>query len=444
MSEQFATPGLLRDQLAASRAYLRETLWAAGPKALNGVAVLAVNLYVMRHISLAEYGVFSVCAATLILFDALLGSAFDIAVLQEASLADINRSSLVPVETAGIHLKLLLGICVITLTAVAGPRAGLGLFGNSEVHGALVMLAIAVTALMYFRSLQVHHQSRLRFKSFGGLELVYTCTRVGLVLLVSSLGLATSVTLMACYAAAPLLPCLLQPKLALAGFAGFPLAQRASMRTLLRFTGVSFLTIGVGAIGGRMDLFLVGAGSNAVQAGLFSAALTIAMIPEMIGSYLAPVLSTRIMRWSDQGRLFGSYFRVQTILWAVGLLMVILGVLLVDNLAGSIFPARFAAAAGLMKILLPGAAGGFILFPATVSLLLFFSPRTLLFFDACTLPVLAVAYYYVAASHGAVGVAWLSSGARVAKLLFIQVAAFRIARRMDRDSALVASSAGAP
>jgi O-antigen/teichoic acid export membrane protein len=295
------------------------------------------------------------------------------------------------------------------------------------------MLALGGSALLLLRSVQVYFQSQLRFACYGATDVLHTLTRVSLVLVALRATLATPTALLGCYALAPLL--------IVAAFsrvlwlrADYHASPAKSRRHLLRFAGTAFVTIALSAVIGRLDLFMTQVAGNSVEAGLFGAAMVIALIPEMIGSYLTPVFSPRIIRWRQQGTLYSFYRSFQILLWIACAVGLAAALLFSGKIIPLVFPARFAGSSQIVQVLLPGAFAGLVTFPLTLSLLTFFAPRTFIVFDSISLPFLAGGYYLLAQSHGALGVAFLSSISRVVKMLYLQVVAIRVARRIGRQS----------
>src|SRR5690349_17772171 len=104
-----STPSLLRRF---------DSLLAVIAKILGGGSALLINLFAVRHLVPAVYGVFAFCIANLQLFDALLGAALDMSVLK---LAPLHRRKgflgITPPERASVLVKV--GIAAVIVVFLA-------------------------------------------------------------------------------------------------------------------------------------------------------------------------------------------------------------------------------------------------------------------------------------------------------------------------------------
>ncbi|MFQ5973230.1 MAG: lipopolysaccharide biosynthesis protein [Alphaproteobacteria bacterium] len=162
--------------------------------------------------------------------------------------------------------------------------------------------------------------------------------------------------------------------------------------------------------------------------GLYAGAQVYTMVPDLLGSYLAVVLSPRIMPLYRAGRFFSFYWRTQ--LAVAGVAIGLYGLFLASSglLQDTLFPASFDASHPVILVLMPGALAGMISFPLTLSFVMFLRPRFLLWLDLATLPLLVALYVYAIDGYGVVGAAWVTTGMRLAKTVIVQIVAWRWAR----------------
>jgi O-antigen/teichoic acid export membrane protein len=408
----------------------QDFFFVAIPKLINGVTTLAISVWAVRFLDPASYGVLSFCTSCLLLFDGLLGSALDLGLTKWVTGSSEPRTShLSAVEKAAICMKALLGAILVLLAALGGEAAGHRLFHQSGGRTTLMILTAAGSALLLLRSLQVYCQLRIWFALFGATDLLYSVLRIMLVGAVLLLGAAAPATILACYAAAPLLV-----------VAAFSVglwrrwAWRVSPQRLAHWREVAWasapalLSFGVTSLAARMDLFFLALRSDPVQLGFYGAALTVATIPEVFGTYLAPVFLPRILPACREGVFFQLFRRFHRIACICNGVALVAGWLLLQPVLSFVFPVRYAPSLGIIRILLPGTLAAASVFPLTLNFLLLKRPRFFLLLDTTLAPVAAVAYIFVTPVAGAAGAAWITSVFRVVKSIIAQAKAFHVAR----------------
>jgi O-antigen/teichoic acid export membrane protein len=206
---------------------------------------------------------------------------------------------------------------------------------------------------------------------------------------------------------------------------------------LVRYVKWFLLTFSLAAFVARLDIFLVSTWSSIRETGIYSAGQTFALVPQLVGTYLAIVLSPRVMPYWQHGQLGGFFRRMQVILFAGAGLIYVFAVIALPRLGPLLLPARFAAAQPVILVLLPGALAGLITFPLTITVVMFLRPRFLLVMDCVALPVVLLLYRWSIPAYGAVGAAWVTSGACVIKAAIAQFVAWSSVRPAKQPQAAV-------
>jgi hypothetical protein len=98
-------------------------------------------------------------------------------------------------------------------------------------------------------------------------------------------------------------------------------------------------------------------------------------------------------------------------------------------MTGILLPGDYGGTARVVPVLLIAGAAGFVTFHLVLHTLLLLSPRTYLFMDLLTLPILVPMYVVAARRSGAIGVAWVTAVATVIKACIAQIAAAEATRR---------------
>ncbi len=392
-------------------------------KVVGGVSLLALNVWVARRLGPAAYGSFALASAAALLVDGVLGSAVDAAVIR------LTPATPAPAVTAaewlGVIVKagagaILSVTAVVVVSSVAGLEAA-WLAGLAMVTG---------TGLLALRSVLVYLQLRESFGRYAAVDLTHTAVRwIGMLAAVTAAASASPITAIAAFAVAAwgvggitLMALLVRH----ARSASHPAGSIAEM---WRATVTALATTGVGAIVARLDLFVIGAVASASEAGIFGAAATLALAPTVLGAYLAPVFSARILPYCREQRMRPLLRDVQRGLVALAVAGVALGVIAGPYLIERLLPADYGNASAVLQVLVIAGAAGFVTFPLVLHTLLFLSPRTYLLMDLASIPLLVPAYVVAARESGAIGVAWVTALSSVAKAAIAQLSATAAVRR---------------
>jgi O-antigen/teichoic acid export membrane protein len=413
----------------------------AAPKIAGGGLQVLFNLVLIRYLTPDQFGMVSLCVLGIVACDAVLGSALDMAVLRLAPLHEQRGERLqsLRVQNAALALKPL-GVGLLAVPVFfAGGALSRALFHHEEGRGLLLLSLAGLLGLLLLRSLQLHYQVSNRFIAYGITDLAQNGIKFGGITLLLALALANPTWLVLSYALGPL-------SVALAGLALTrnlvrTTFDRSALRELGKVLRWYVAATVMGSITSRMDVFMVSAFSTVAEAGVFSLALAIAIVPQLIGTYMAVVYGPRIMPLLEEGRLGDTYRRFQLKLLPVciaGYFGLALGIQLFGNL---LLPASFARAAGVMLVLFPASLCSLLNFPWTISLLLFLRPKFLLALELVSFVVVIPVYAYSAGRWGAMGGAAVTVTVAGIKTILMQVVAWQVARMpatMPAEPSLVA------
>jgi O-antigen/teichoic acid export membrane protein len=400
-------------------------------KLLNGAASFLIRVYIVRFLDPAAYGVMSFGLNCLMLFDALAGSALDLATMALLTGGKpCEGAEIRPVEKASIRLKLAAGAALVVLMGFSGEWLGYRFLHAPGGRGFFLVLTLGGTCILLVRSAQLYFQARMRFLFFGAIDIIHSALRVLLVGFVLYLGAASAISILGCYAVAAATVaaiCFVYGSAA----AGWRKVRPgwSDGRALLRSSGPILASVGVSSIVSRLDVFLLALRSNPVQLGLYSAALTIATIPEILGAYLSPVFLPRILPACKAGTFRGLFRRFHLATYAV------LGALLVlafgagKQLLSLLLPVTYQPSIMMVLILIPGTLAVASFFPLTLNFLLMLRPRIFLIVDSVAAPIVAAAYFFLVPAHGALAAAWITCVHRLVKAAIVQSRAYALARR---------------
>jgi O-antigen/teichoic acid export membrane protein len=292
-----------------------------------------------------------------------------------------------------------------------------------------------VTVLV-LRSVQAYFQVSSRFRAYGLLDIGHNALRYGGVACLLFLHVATPMRVLAFYAAAPALISLLLLATLARPMGAVPFSRRA-FQEVLTLIKAYLPTAAVGSIATRADLFCVSTLGGVADAGIFAAAQTLVLAPQVIGMYMGVVFAPQIMPLYESGKLGPVYYRFQK--YAVGAccLIFLLALATLTKFTAAFLPPSFGSSAPVAMILLPAGLAVIVNFPWTISLLLFTRPLFLLKFDLVALPFLMVLYWFAIRRSGPSGAAAVTAGYALIKTVVIQKLARDIlAEKRTEPSAL--------
>jgi O-antigen/teichoic acid export membrane protein len=419
--------------LTSLRSLFSDTVYVVAAKVFGGASVLLLNLYLIRVLEPRDYGTYVFCTAALLLLDGIICTSIDLAVLRVVSSEQsAGTSEFASEELAGLAIK---GLAVATLLLPVlffGGRLGQIAFHR---HGAASLLGVTVLSggmQMVFRSMQLHYQVQLKFRLFGLAELLHALVRVLLILGSVRAGNRDVAWLIACYSVAPLLVMFGVGAMQLDERLRFAPAAWRDVVGLTRTIRYSVATLSAGGLISRLDILILAFTRSPAELGVYGAAQSIVMIPEILAAYLAPVFTPRIMPLCREGKFYAFYLRFYMAAYTVALIGIVLAIVASRPLLMRVYPAAYEQSGVLVQWLLPGAIASFLLFPLTLNFMLFFAPRSFLWYDLCSAPFLGLAYFLAAIHSGVLGVAVVTLISRVLKTMVMQMLATRLAFRVGR------------
>ena len=403
-----------------------EFMLVALPKILNGVGLILINGIALHVLGPAGFGVFSICSMAILLTDGILGSAFDMGVVRlvptlRADEPDKARN----MESAALFLKAAIAAAIsLLLLPFATPLAET-VFGLPNAGQLIYLSCAAAIALLALRSVQVHLQITQRFAAYGAFDLLASLLRLGGVVLVASLFDPNPAYLLVVLAIAPAVA--FATGIATVGQGllrvepGF-VAVSAELMVFVKWTLVTFCVTTVAA---KIDLLLLTAWSTMESVGIFSAGQLLTMIPELLGMYLAVVVSPKIMPAIKDGTFPGMFRRFQGIAVVVAVVALPLGFASLGVIREYFLPDEYRRSVTILAILLPGALLSMVNFPLVVPTLMFVRPSALFKIELTLLPPLIILYYLGINHYGAEGAAVVTTCGRTLKALVQTIAAWR-------------------
>jgi O-antigen/teichoic acid export membrane protein len=409
----------------ARRGFL-EFLCVAVPKISGGICSLALNVVLIRYFGTEQFGLYAVCTTGVLLADALFGSAVDLSVVRLASAKLRTEPELaLTIQKAALYLKVIAVLAVSGVLLISAGVIERNVFHQPNTSQLILLSCLATLGLMLLRTAQTNLQIERNFLMYGALEIVQMAMRYGGIAVLLVLGSVRPERVLFFYASGPLFAFLVWVTLMRKKLGSAAPVSLDDFGALARTVKWFALTFGLGALLSRLDIFLVSTWSSIGEAGIYGAAQTFALVPQLMGTYLALVYSPRLMPYLQSGRFADFFRKFQTVIIAACVAIFVLAVPALNVFGKLILPARFAAAQNAILVLLPGALAGLATFPVTMTFLMFVRPRFLFTVDCLAAPLVVLLYAYAIPRYGALGAAWVTSGSCMTRALVAQVAAWR-------------------
>lgn len=398
------------------------------PKLLNGSATFGLNVYAFRHLDVAEYGVASFCLTCLQVMDGLFGSAFDVAVtrtLHEKPESSVP-AAVTDIERTAIASKLLLGLAAIAILLIAGESIASRIFHRSGDGLTLTYMLATATCILLVRSIQLAFQVRLHFLPYGLADILQTTLRIALVVAGFAWGFANARWLVLSFGLAALITAAAFIRQASGtGLISTWFSGRFLWQQLWERSRTLLVTSGLGSVLNRLDIIILGIVSNTKELGMYGAALAIAIVPEVLAMYTAPVLLPRLLPAKQNGTLRKLFLTVHGAAYFCVIVTLLAVWIIPDSVFSLIFPERYAASIGILRYLLPGLLASASLLPLTLNLLLLTKPKTILYIDLATVPLIIISYTWFGHLSGAIGVAVSLTFIRLLKMVVMQICAWK-------------------
>jgi O-antigen/teichoic acid export membrane protein len=402
----------LTEKKDSTKKSLLEIMLVTIPKLVNGLSTFVLNTILLAVFEPATFGVFSLCMYGILLADAVLGSALDFGVLRLSPLylKEDHQYALI-IEKAALLVKVQ-AFAVIGTVLLA---VSLFFFHYSETTFLILLSTLAAFGMLLLRSIQVHLQVRRKFILYGSLDLLLIFLRYGGIVLILLFFSPSPLKILLCYAISPFIIFSLGVFYLGREFFSRKHRFKEGRAELLKYILWFLATFSLGALLSRLDIFLIGLLKGQNEAGIFSGGLNFALIPELLGTYLAVVFGPRIMPAYQNGSFYPFFKKTQLSL----LLLALVGFLAAWAFAVFIWPHIFSnsynRSSSIFLLLLPGTLANMLIFPLMVSFLMFVRPHFWISMELITLPILIICYIFSINAWGAQGAALVSMASRIIK-----------------------------
>jgi O-antigen/teichoic acid export membrane protein len=191
------------------------------------------------------------------------------------------------------------------------------------------------------------------------------------------------------------------------------LSGRRDLFDILHYTKWIVMTSVIAALFDRMDVFMLGHFWGPGEVGLYSAAFSLATLPDLVGVCMAMVIHPRVVKlYRNKGfkRVQSLYFKFAV---PIGLAIALLAVLLGDLALRIIYTKEFAGAVAPFRLLVVGSLFWLVVTPFPASLMLLIVPKRILATTVLQFILTAIGGFLIIPSMGVTGAAIVILSVRV-------------------------------
>ncbi|MDQ8180651.1 hypothetical protein [Pelagicoccus sp. SDUM812005] len=386
-------------------------------KSATLLVVFAGGLMAARFGGASVYGGFVAGITLALLLDGVLGSAFDLRVLQVSSgeLGDGGTESL---QRAGFHLKWIVLACLLVIYLVSDAIWDFE-GGSLPVWGAVA----ASFGIVLARSVALSLQMAGRFRLYSKLDVSQGALRMFGFCLLALFGAVSAEGFLFCYAAVGVLVVFwacgalgMRPV-----FGRLPSGKDASQ--FLSGLGAIFVVLALGAVTGRADLLALSLQVDESSLAAYGAASQLTQLLSQLALYACVVTQPKVVRVWERGAL--ARYVVANVGAAVGVgalcgLAFWLG--MGEFVVRLLFGEDFSATVGILEIMVWGGIVDLLVVPVFMTLGILKAPRMSAVAEAVVFIFFVVACGFLLGRGGLEwwlhGMAWIFVGTRLLKLVF--------------------------
>ncbi len=394
--------------LLKSKAAFQILLVTLGRGAGFGIALLT-SILLVRFLGPAEYGIYATGMAIIMVVIGTVGESLDLGILKYVPLyLKEGEHKARQVVNVTFKLKLLLGLGLLLLSVAFAAEIAQVLFKNVELGRIVRIAACGVVGIFMLKSLTSYLQASERFHAYLAVELSHTLLKAGAILALFFIGTLTSFSALVVSAMASFVIFLLMGRLLPKGYLWSGGFDKDALSTVIHFTKWIMLGNGIAAIHSRLDIFMLGLLRGSKDVGVYSAAIALGTIPELLGSFVIIISYPKIMPLYERGAL--KDYLVSSLKYSapVCLGVIIVAVWLADPVIRLVYTEEYLASIPILRLVVARSILWWLSGPLATPLLAMLRPRLLLFINIFIFLFLLAGNALVIPLYGPLGTAWLN------------------------------------
>lgn len=384
-------------------------------------------LLLIRALEPGDFGSYSLCVAVVKIVTSVWGEALDFAVLRQVPLLiSTDRPRAFVLMRTVLWSRLMLGIAVVVLAGAFAPVLAEMFFRVPTSASLIRLVSLSILGDLLLRALLTYFQATEAFFRLILLDGVLQVGRFAAVLALLATQSLTLTSALAVYAGFPYLAFVVGIFLMPREWTWLPFPRRSDVTEVFQYSRWLLLSFLVASLYERTDLLLLGHFRTTEEVGVYSAALTLATLPDFIVGCLITVLSPRIVQLHAAGQLPAftrRYWR-----WAIPVAgLAAVGTLLLGGwLIRTLLTERYVAAIPAFQVLVVGTLFWGAVTPVASSLLALVAPQRIVFVTVSALVGMGLFGSLLIPAFGFMGAAGLVVGMKVTVGIWLVVLAHQV------------------
>ncbi len=402
-----------------------------GRVGLSGLG-FAASVIVFRVLGNVEAGRFAMCMAIVQVIAGCIGDPLDLAVLRRVPMALVtDRPWAIGILRGAFLVRLALGLCALAVLTAGSPWVATWLFQSEVDSHFVITAALGGLGTLLYKAILVYFQAEQRFPRLMALEAFLQITRISTILVLVAIGFLSARSGIFAYVTI----------IYLTFFAGlfclprelvkFSLSGFHELGSILHYAKWMLFAMAIAAMYERVNEFLIASFRGTSELGFYSAAMTWAMIPEMLSACLATVFHPRIVKLYEDGQ-FRAFHRAY-LLYAIplGTVAILLAVVLAKPLISLVYGVSYLPSVPAFRFLMVATLSWLVLTPLPGALVSLLAPRQILLITVAMFIVTTASGYFVIPIFGITGAAATFLVARLLTAFSLNFFAEHLLRRHD-------------
>lgn len=384
-------------------------------------------LLLIRSLEPRDFGTYSLCVAVVKIVTSVWGDALDFAALRQVPLLlSTDRPQAFALLRTVFWGRGVLGVIIFAIAGVlASPLAGV--FFHVPPHASLFLLVgMGILGDLLLRSLTGYFQAAEEFSRYLLLDGILQVGRFLAVLIMIATHTLTVQSALSVFAGFPFLVFLVGLLLLPKEWSWWPLPRRHDVVAIFHYSKWLVVSFIAAALYERVDVLLLGHFRTMEEVGVYSAALTLATLPDFIVGCLTTVLHPRIVHLYAAGQFAAFNRRYWS--WALPIagLVAVVALLFGDFLIRALLTARYVAAIPVFQVLVLGTLFWGAVTPVSSSLLALVVPQRIVLVTASALVLMSLLGSVLIPIFGFMGAAVLVVSVKVVIGVWLVILARRL------------------
>lgn len=400
---------------------LRHSAITFGATFINGLLGIIFFIILARNLSPGEFGLISVSIATFILIADIADLGVNTGIINFVSKylhQDLTQAY--RFMKLALKIKILVWIIAVFLGWLAAPLIAKYLLLKEELAFSLQLTLAGLGSALFFSFATNCLLAFQKYLSWGTVTIVANTLRLALILILLMVVRLNTTTALISYLVAPMVGFFIGLMFLPLKFLQVTKEDRV-IKEFFKFNKWIIIVTVLGAVGLRMDTFLVTRFLSISEVGIYSVASQLSMVIPQITFALATVVAPKLASFKDDQTAINYLFKLQKLCLAlsgVGLLGIPLAYLFIPYFYGLIFQQAVLP----FIILLIGQLIFLISLPAHQAIFYYFSsPKVFVYSTIIQLSTLGVVGFFLIPAFGMMGAAWAVLGGTLTNFIIPSV-----------------------